>query len=370
MSATSNLKVGQLLFEPKPPGGTSQNRGSPLNRRRVQSAKERLWKNVQKDGLRERPRSAAYSCEKTNTSKPPSGKFLRLLTGQNVSLNLGINTASEKKEATNKSTLSVSSELEGETSKSNLAVKSSQEHRHNNSGQSFEVPVGIAALKPWLTPNVDQSLIGIDPDTCLVFLPSMTNYDDLPVVPPVQDAADRLRYTKTIKEQKPFDPKKLFHYDVLKNRPHSADHVCNHKRVDEPTEIQRIYGENGKLLYDGSDYHRNRTKYVIKKEIEDLERLLQGIGNEDGTSIVVQYQHDINKLQASVKETLSQCNRLKMETETTSDLTGLRAYLREKERIIRRIRERRERCLEELEELEEEFGIQVTIVTQESKKGV
>lgn len=158
MSATSNLKVGQLLFEPKPPGGTSQNRGSPLNRRRVQSAKERLWKNVQKDGLRERPRSAAYSCEKTNTSKPPSGKFLRLLTGQNVSLNLGINTASEKKEATNKSTLSVSSELEGETSKSNLAVKSSQEHRHNNSGQSFEVPVGIAALKPWLTPNVDQRL--------------------------------------------------------------------------------------------------------------------------------------------------------------------------------------------------------------------
>lgn len=368
MTATSKLKLGQLLFEPKPPN--SGNSQDPSNRRRAQSAKERRWRNVQMDRLNERPRSAVLSCEKRTSSRPPSGKFGQLVAGRNVDLNLGCGAAVGK--TPSKLISSNSPPACQPIRKHGMATTPPLPDHIHNKRKTRAVPASIAALTPWLTTNVNQKLIGIDPQTCLVFLPADTNLEDLPVVPAPQRATDQLCYSRKIKEPKSFDPKKLFHYDVEKNRSWSADHACNHNRSEDVTEIQKIFGRNGTLLYDGSNYHRNRTKDVIEKEIKDLEKLLEGIGNEDGSSIIMQYQHDINQLQAAVKETLSEYDKGPTERveETPSDLMGLRAYLKEKEKIIRRIRERREKCIEELEGLEEEFGIRVTISSNNTTTGL
>ncbi|KAK3717317.1 hypothetical protein QZH41_011556, partial [Actinostola sp. cb2023] len=64
----------------------------------------------------------------------------------------------------------------------------------------------------------------------------------------------------------------------------------------------RMYTNEGELLHD--IYRGKRGADLIRQEIRDLERLLQGIGNPEGSSIVVRYQYDINHLQDMVKSTL------------------------------------------------------------------
>ncbi|XP_076458066.1 uncharacterized protein LOC143291835 [Babylonia areolata] len=45
------------------------------------------------------------------------------------------------------------------------------------------IPWHMEPLRPWLTQMVPQEVIGVDPSTCLVFLPLNQTFDDLPVVP-------------------------------------------------------------------------------------------------------------------------------------------------------------------------------------------
>ncbi|KAJ8037909.1 hypothetical protein HOLleu_18851 [Holothuria leucospilota] len=364
MSSSAELKTFQLWLEPKPPPQHTSltNSQSPTVRRRVQSAKQR---RCGKEKLKEqRPSSAVIAGEKRRvvslSSKPPSGKNGRVVHGQTLNLDVNFGKIHEQSEfLAGCKHVGVES---GEERKGD--ARKPMEDKEEDTQQ--EIPSGIAALAPWLTPDVEQQLIGVDPKTCLVFLPGLMDYShDIQTAPTVQDASGVLPHKAVHQKQpKQFDPSKLFHYNVLKNRPHSAGHICNHKRKETVTDIQKIFGRNGKLLYDESQYQRQRTKDVIRKEIEDLERLLQGLGSEDSDNIIVQYQHEINVLQKSVKQTLSKCNRRKETSEPLPDLTGLRSYLREKQRIIQRIKDRREKCIKELEELENEFGIRVTIVPQ------
>ncbi|XP_077980333.1 uncharacterized protein LOC144435615 [Glandiceps talaboti] len=212
------------------------------------------------------------------------------------------------------------------------------------------LPKGIAALGPFLTEDIPIEWCGVDPKSCLVFLPSLLYQDgDLPVLPPVQEADDVIPHVMVPAPLKPFDPKRLFHYTGDKSRSESV------------TGDSRIYSSDGKVLHDNSKYTIGRTKDVIRKEIDDLEKLLQGIGRAESDNIVVQYQHDINVLQREVRKTLRQARHIKgpVPEEEPPDLFGLRQFYREHDEVIARIKQRREVCLQELYEYEAELGMHI-----------
>lgn len=49
---------------------------------------------------------------------------------------------------------------------------------------------------------------------------------------------------------------------------------------------------------------------VVRKEIEELELLMKGIGSASGCSLVVQYQYEISKLQNMVENTLDRVEEI------------------------------------------------------------
>ena len=66
------------------------------------------------------------------------------------------------------------------------------------------IPETLEPLRPWLTHNVPQNVIGVDPTQCLVFLPSMGDYSSLPEVTEPHDCEDDLPYFKDVTTPKPW----------------------------------------------------------------------------------------------------------------------------------------------------------------------
>ena len=58
-----------------------------------------------------------------------------------------------------------------------------------------EIPASMEPLRPYLTSDLPQSLIGADPSNCLVFLAHSYTDLDLPEVPPHLAVDEPLPYT-------------------------------------------------------------------------------------------------------------------------------------------------------------------------------
>ena len=107
-------------------------------------------------------------------------------------------------------------------------------------------------------------------------------------------------------------------------------------------------------------YKGMRTVDIIRQEIQDLERLLEGIGNPTGSSVVVRYQHDINHLRNMLQTTL---DGYELDDNTPRCLTpvavcfqeDLIRYPDEHEQIFKTIKQRRDQCVQELADVEHEI---------------
>jgi hypothetical protein len=62
-----------------------------------------------------------------------------------------------------------------------------------------DLPSTLEPLRPWLTDTKD--IPNISPVDCLMFLPSMTDYNDLPEVPPPHSVHEDLPYTSKLQQQ-------------------------------------------------------------------------------------------------------------------------------------------------------------------------
>ncbi|XP_038068159.1 uncharacterized protein LOC119737693 [Patiria miniata] len=371
------LGTAQLLFEPTPPVHKKPPRAMSPHVRKIQSAKARLIpssssSNVKdntilpRGGVRDRQRPSSANVpqrEAGNRHRPGSAignrpvpkQFLTFETKEQKS-----RPESAEKCGTGNSPKDVGLYKMAAFDVKDAEIKRWKERKKDQQEiVDRSIPEDIAQLRPWLTEDVPMDWCGVDSSSCLIFLPSLLHQvDDLPVVPPVQRADDVMPHTVIPPPPKPFDPKKLFHYDVEKHIPPEPTYESRNQ-----TQARRgIYAADGSLLHDEERYSVNRTQEIIRKEIEDLENLLQGIGNADSSNVMVQYQADISKLQWSVKDTLVKCYQIeshfqKDKPEEPSDLLGLRAYIKEKEEILKQIKARREACLLELERLESEVGM-------------
>ena len=58
-----------------------------------------------------------------------------------------------------------------------------------------EIPECLEPLRPHLVTDCDATLLGVDPDSCLVFLGHNYSAESLPEVPSPQTLADPLPYT-------------------------------------------------------------------------------------------------------------------------------------------------------------------------------
>lgn len=98
---------------------------------------------------------------------------------------------------------------------------------------------------------------------------------------------------------------------------------------------------------------------IIRQEIEDLERLLQGIGNPKGSSLVVRYQHDINYLRNMAKNTVEGYD-FSQEVRSLTPVAAsfqedLVRYPEQHDQIVATIKERRDQCVRQLADIEHEI---------------
>ncbi|XP_071966024.1 uncharacterized protein [Antedon mediterranea] len=375
-------KTAQLMFEPVPP---SENRPPlhecPMMRRRVQSAKPRISTTL--DEKRDdklsyhdlkftesvRPKSAITGHDRLKFSKqsvrnvnkkvqrPPSAPqkvFLTLddkvnLQPESFGIEKGV-TCNEHKEQTEHCPYKLNIDSKQCTQKLLISMK-------KNGILPRNIPAGVASLAKWITEIVDEDVCGVTAEDCLIFIPCLNELEREPlsIVPPPQDCLDENKCKLIPTPPKPYDPKELFHYDVSKHI--RNEQVCFHAKKGQ------IYGKDGKLMHDSSRYGDSRSYNVIQKEIQDLERLLKGIGNEDGCS-VVQYQNEINILQTSIKKTFEMCDELReahglKESPPGPDLFDFQKLSDEHDIVISQINARREACMEELSKLEASLGMTV-----------
>ncbi|KAK2173855.1 hypothetical protein NP493_847g01064 [Ridgeia piscesae] len=168
--------------------------------------------------------------------------------------------------------------------------------------KDISMPRRFHLLQPWLT-DLSSDSPGTTPKNCLVFVPSLKiDEGTLPVVPPVQLATDQLPYKYKIVEPEPWCPKKYDH--PWRQRPVSAwqcHHGAHRSAMPRLPSLMKIYSEEGQLLH--MRYSGKRTANIVRKEIQELEDLLKGVGSRDGCSIVVQYQAEISHLQTMLNRT-------------------------------------------------------------------
>ncbi|XP_041473807.1 uncharacterized protein LOC121422705 [Lytechinus variegatus] len=399
--ATSGKQLGnaQLLFEPSPKlEKTNRNRSpSPNIRRRTQSAKTSHTKSsrsllVSSFGNAERrPVSAVVPGEKqylrTSKSKEEGVHFVNNANNRpsHVPVPTQFLAFEETDSCPHHSSLTepphrhVPRTYHGKVDFKGHGHEDTAGHHESvpgkNSRRMFSddglaseenrnsLPQGISALSPWITPGLPSEWIGVDEGSCVVFLPSLLGETEaLPVVPPPQESSEVMPHKPPPPQPKPFDPRKLFHYDVEKNLPSYMKDVDGPRPKSRPgtSKDGRIYSLNGQLLHDQCKYSRNRTALMIKQEIEDLELLLEGVGRKGSANPVVQYQYEISMLKKAVSDTIIQCHlmrRPKPKEEEPPDLTGLRQYIREREHVLAKIKARREACLIELAKLENSLGL-------------
>ncbi|KAK3089952.1 hypothetical protein FSP39_007933 [Pinctada imbricata] len=171
-----------------------------------------------------------------------------------------------------------------------------------------EVPSGIEPLLPWRNLNLRTEDIGIDPSKCFVFLPSLDSeqYRELPIVPPPQAAGEELCYKE--------------------------------KLVPPPPPFRPIG--------------------AVRKEIEELENLLQGISTSGSNCGMVRYQEEIDQFRKTYKETMAKVPDRLLNTPEPVDTFGLRKFYTEHDEVMTEIRHRHTLCLMELAELEIDIGIE------------
>ncbi|XP_048248073.1 uncharacterized protein LOC124144559 [Haliotis rufescens] len=212
------------------------------------------------------------------------------------------------------------------------------------------MPACLEPLRPWLNTNISKDVIGVDPATCLVFLAGC--FDDLPEVPPPQGAEDVLACHGQLPLENPAPHKKYSH--PFYNRKLPAEWECNHRcRL-----LTKICTEDGTVLH--VRYEGSRTADVVRKEVQELENLLLGIGSYDSECMMVQYQADITRLREMVDTTLSKVpDRIKNPPEPP-DTFGLRKFCKEHDKIVQQIKDQHRLCIQELAMLESGMDLEET----------
>ncbi|XP_013408501.1 uncharacterized protein LOC106172376 isoform X1 [Lingula anatina] len=215
-----------------------------------------------------------------------------------------------------------------------------------------QLPSSLKPLAPWLTPEIPPRLIGMSPRDGLIFLPGFPNdYEDLPTVPPVQNPEDDLPYKSKVKEPEPWAPKRYRYY--RNPTPVLEDWMCKHAGQRQV----KVFAKDGTLLHER--FEGKRTADVVRKEIQELEDLMRGIGTEGGTSIVVQYQAEITKLKEMVDDTLARVIHRDTETEPEpTDYCGLRKFYKHHDAVMDQIKKQHELCVQELAELESDMEME------------
>ncbi|XP_033747140.1 uncharacterized protein LOC117332352 isoform X2 [Pecten maximus] len=217
------------------------------------------------------------------------------------------------------------------------------------------LPEDLEPLRPWLTEDIIEDFIGVDPKNCLVFLPSLIGQDltDIPEVPPPQNIEDELPYKEKIIP--PEAPKKYEHPSFNK-KPLVEDWVCEHSKSHS-----RIYGEDGSILHDKKSRRRfqgQRTSGVVRKEIKELEELMKGIGTLDTDCSIVKYQAEIDKYRLTHAQTMAMIPERLLNSPRPIDTFGIREFCQQHDGIMHQIKEQHKLCLEELATLEVEAGIE------------
>ena len=221
---------------------------------------------------------------------------------------------------------------------------------HNRS-----LPKSLLSLSKWLTDDIpDDWPSCYQPQHSFVFLPCVNTgeCDGLPGVPPVQQPEDSLIYNPApqIKKYKPPKPRFKHFYDGEDKERKQ----CCHKGSG----LNQVPSHAVGVIDDR--YKGMRTVDIIRQEIQDLERLLEGIGNPTGSSVVVRYQHDINHLRNMLQTTL---DGYELDDNTPRCLTpvavcfqeDLIRYPDEHEQIFKTIKQRRDQCVQELADVEHEI---------------
>ncbi|KAJ8317917.1 LOW QUALITY PROTEIN: hypothetical protein KUTeg_003008 [Tegillarca granosa] len=98
-------------------------------------------------------------------------------------------------------------------SSENNAVKKQTPSQKSWEKSSRKLPESLQPLGPWLTENISELLIGVDPKKCLVFLPSLVDvdYEDIPEVPLPHNVNEDLPYKEKLLPAELPPPKKYEH---------------------------------------------------------------------------------------------------------------------------------------------------------------
>ncbi|KAJ7329008.1 hypothetical protein OS493_023300 [Desmophyllum pertusum] len=224
---------------------------------------------------------------------------------------------------------------------------------------SWCLPSSLVFLQEWLTEDVPSNWsTHVSPKHSFVFLPcllSAVESDDLPAMPPVQQPDDLLIYTP-VPQAKKFKPPKPrfqpFHERKMKARGESdpGDNLEREVTIGMQNQARPLHI----TIFEGM-----RRADIIKQEIEDLERLLQGIGNPKGSSVVVRYQHDINYLRDMARSTVEgydfSVKARSLTPVAASFQDDLVRYPEQHDQIVITIKQRRDQCIRELADIENEI---------------
>lgn len=170
-------------------------------------------------------------------------------------------------------------------------------------------------------------------------------WDKLPAVPPAQQPDDLLIFTPAPQVKKYKPPKPRFQSFV-----EEENRRCKHRSDIVKTEPSPSSHD----IFKGM-----QRADIIRQEIEDLERLLRGIGNPNGTSLVVRYQHDINYLRDMARNTVEGYD-FSQEAQSLTPVAAsfqedLVRYPDQHDQIVATIKERRDQCVMQLADIEQEI---------------
>ncbi|XP_071132031.1 uncharacterized protein [Mytilus edulis] len=205
--------------------------------------------------------------------------------------------------------------------------------------QERPLPSTLEPLRSWLTE--DKSIPGIN--DCLIFLPAMDNYKDLPEVPPPHSVQDDLPFTSKLPPQQAVTKK--YHHPAF-DKKHVEDWVCNHSR---PGSSQRTDHQSYQTTY--------RNAGDIREEITELENLMQGLGNIDSDCGMVKFQGEIDRFRQMYRETMNMVPERLLHSPKDPDTFGVKEFLKQHVDIMNEIHRKHTLCLEELRIIEVEAGI-------------
>ncbi|CAH1273632.1 Hypp5168 [Branchiostoma lanceolatum] len=207
-----------------------------------------------------------------------------------------------------------------------------------------KVPSGIQPLTPWLTEDIPPEWCGVDPKECLVFLPSLRMMDSPPpYIPPMQSPEDELPFTDILPPTKPQNPKRQ--QRVRDQRRHSEGHETPQFGAVQNVEI--FSKSDGSLLHASNE--RKKSMKEIRKEIDELDSILQGMEREETDRNVVQQQDSMDDLKHFTNKSPMRSPEAKAEGIT--HMQELKEYTEECEEVLASIRKQRQKSLQELAQL-------------------